>query len=117
MTVLIVIQARTASTRLPGKVLLPAAGRPLLAHMLDRVRAAQRPARLVVATTTDPSDDAIVSLCGSLGGDHFRGATLDCLDRHYQAALHTGASAVVKIPSDCPLIDPAAIDRVLAAWT
>ena len=112
---MIVVQARVASTRLPGKVLLPAAGRPLLEHMLQRVRAAQHAERVVVATTTDPSDDAIVALCDRLQVDCYRGDPLDCLDRHLQVGYQTGATAVVKIPSDCPLIDPAAIDRVLEA--
>jgi spore coat polysaccharide biosynthesis protein SpsF len=116
MSVVIVIQARLASSRLPGKVLLPAAGRPLLEHMLRRVQAAEYAERVVVATTTDPGDDAIAALCEALQVECYRGDPLDCLDRHVQIGLQTGASAVVKIPSDCPLIDPAAIDRVLSAY-
>jgi spore coat polysaccharide biosynthesis protein SpsF len=114
--VVIVVQARASSTRLPGKVLMEAAGRPLLAHMIERIRAARSAERIVIATTTDPSDDAIVALCEQLEVDCFRGHPLDCLDRHYQIALRSAAEAVVKIPSDCPLIDPRAIDRVLSAW-
>ena len=68
----------------------------------------------MVATTDEPADDAIVDLCASLGVAAFRGHPTDLLDRHYQAARAAGADAVVKIPSDCPLIDPGAIDRVLA---
>jgi spore coat polysaccharide biosynthesis protein SpsF len=116
MKLAIVVQARLSSTRLPGKVLLPAAGKPLLEHMLERVRAARQADHVVVATTTDPSDEAIVQLCEQLGVDCYRGHPSDCLDRHLQAALHCGADAVVKIPSDCPLIDPAAIDRVLSVY-
>ncbi|MEY4580206.1 MAG: hypothetical protein RL701_4909 [Pseudomonadota bacterium] len=116
MSVVIVIQARLASTRLPGKVLLNAAGRPLLEHMLQRVRAAQHAQHVVVATTTDSSDNPIVALCERLEVACFRGHPSNCLDRHIQVGLQTQASALVKIPSDCPLIDPAAIDRVLAAY-
>ena len=116
MNNVIVVQARVASTRLPGKVLLPAAGRPLLEHMLRRVRAAKHAQHVVVATTTDPSDDAIVNLCAKLKVDWYRGDPLDCLDRHLQVGYQSDATAVVKIPSDCPLIDPAAIDRVLGAY-
>jgi spore coat polysaccharide biosynthesis protein SpsF len=123
MNTLIVIQARMASTRLPGKVLLPLAGRPLLERMLERVLAASSPFELCVATSAHPQDDPIRALCQTLGVRVFGGNPLDLLDRHYRAALAFGADAVVKIPSDCPLIDPAAIDRVLehfhaerAAW-
>jgi len=116
MSHVIVIQARLASSRLPGKVLLPAAGRPLLEHMLLRVRAARHARRVVVATTTDPQDEPIVQLCARLQVECYRGHPLDCLDRHLQVGIATRASAVVKIPSDCPIVDPAAIDRVLSAY-
>jgi spore coat polysaccharide biosynthesis protein SpsF len=116
MGLVIVIQARLASTRLPGKVLLPAAGRPLLSHLLERVRATSHATRVIVATTRAAEDEAIVRLCDQLQVESYRGHPSDCLDRHYQVGRLTGAEAVVKIPSDCPLIDPAVIDRVLGAW-
>jgi spore coat polysaccharide biosynthesis protein SpsF len=115
VTTLVVVQARTGSTRLPDKVRLPLAGKPLLARMLERVRAAATPFDLVVATTTDPADDLIVGLAAAAGARCFRGHPTDLLDRHHRAALDAKADTVVKIPSDCPLIDPAVIDRVLAA--
>jgi len=114
--VVVVIQARTGSSRLPGKVLLPVAAAPLLQRMLERVRAARTTFELVVATTNAPDDDAVVELCRAVGVAWFRGHATDLLDRHYQAARAAAADAVVKIPSDCPLIDPAAIDRVLGAF-
>lgn len=114
MRTLVVVQARTGSTRLPGKVLLPAAGAPLLERQLERVLQARTPFELVVATTGEPQDDAIVRLCEALAVECFRGHATDLLDRHYQAARAAGAAVVVKIPSDCPLIDPRAIDQVLA---
>jgi spore coat polysaccharide biosynthesis protein SpsF len=113
---LVVVQARTASSRLPGKVLLPLAGAPLLERLLERVRAARTAFELVVATTTDRHDDAIEELCGRLEVGCFRGHPLDLLDRHREAACRGGADAIVKIPSDCPLIDPAAIDLVLGRF-
>jgi spore coat polysaccharide biosynthesis protein SpsF len=116
MRTVVVVQARTGSTRLPGKVLMPVAGAPLLARMLERVRAATTPFEIVVATTTDPSDDPVVDLCRAIDARVFRGHPTDLLDRHVMAAREIGADAVVKIPSDCPLIDPAAIDRVLSAF-
>jgi spore coat polysaccharide biosynthesis protein SpsF len=113
---LVVVQARTGSSRLPGKVLKEVVGAPLLAHMLQRVRAARTPFDLVVATTEDPADDAIVDLSRTIGVRAFRGHPTDLLDRHYRAGLAAGAEVVVKIPSDCPLIEPQVIDRVLAAY-
>lgn len=113
MNIVVVIQARTGSTRLPGKVLLPLAGAPLLQRMIERVRAASTPFELVVATTIASADDPIVELCRAIGARVYRGHPLDLLDRHYQVGLLNHADAVVKIPSDCPLIDPAVIDLVL----
>jgi spore coat polysaccharide biosynthesis protein SpsF len=111
--VLTVIQARTGSSRLPGKVLLPLGGRTALACQLGRVRAARLAGEVIVATTTDRADDPIVAEAARLGLAVFRGHPTDLLDRHYQAARRFGASHVVKIPSDCPLIDPEVIDRVI----
>jgi len=116
MNVVVVVQARTGSTRLPGKILLPLAGKPLLLRMLERVRAASTPFRIVVATTTEPSDDPVEDLCRNEDIAVYRGHPTDLLDRHYRAALPYGPDAVVKIPSDCPLIDPAVIDSVLSAF-
>ncbi|MBV8201295.1 MAG: glycosyltransferase family protein, partial [Acidobacteria bacterium] len=126
MKVLAVVQARTGSTRLPGKVLLPLAGAPLLLRMLERVQAARTPTEVVVATTTDAADQPVRELARQAGVRCVSGHPTDLLDRHYQAALACGLSpapaagagggggdVVVKIPSDCPLIDPAVIDRVI----
>ena len=120
MKVLVVVQARTGSTRLPGKVLLPLAGAPLLVRMLERVTAARTPGEVVVATTTAAADEPVRELARQAGGRCVSGHPTDLLDRHYQAALDCGLSpaedVVVKIPSDCPLIDPAAIDRVIGCY-
>lgn len=114
--ILIVVQARMASTRLPGKVLKDLAGKRLLIRMLERLARITVPARVVVATTIDADDDPIVALCERYGTPVFRGHPTDLLDRHYRAALAFGATAVAKIPSDCPLIDPAVVDRVLTRF-
>jgi spore coat polysaccharide biosynthesis protein SpsF len=118
MSTAVVVQARTGSSRLPGKVLLPLVGAPLLQRMLERVRAARAPApfELVVATTTDTRDDPIVELCRRMDVRCFRGHPTDLLERHHGAARSVGADVVVKIPSDCPLIDPEAIRLVIEAW-
>jgi spore coat polysaccharide biosynthesis protein SpsF len=84
--------------------------------MLERVCAARRLDEVVVATTTSPVDDPIRDLCRRLGVACFSGHPTDLLDRHVQAARLHGADVVLKIPSDCPLIDPRIIDRVLQVW-
>ena len=113
MKIVVVVQARTASTRTPNKVLMPLAGAPLLQRMIERVLGARSDFDLVVATTTDPGDDPIREICRKMAVKCFSGHPTDLLDRHYQAATAEGAHAVAKIPSDCPLIDPAAIDKVI----
>ena len=113
---LVVVQARMGSSRLPGKVALPLCGAPLLVRMLERVRAASTPFALCVATSTLPADDEVVAMARQAGVAVFRGDPDDCLGRHLGAAHAFGARTVVKVPSDCPLIDPAAIDAVLAAF-
>jgi spore coat polysaccharide biosynthesis protein SpsF len=121
LKVLAVVQARTGSTRLPGKVLLPVAGAPLLLRMLERVRAARTLSEVVVATTTDAADEPVRQLAREAKVRVTSGHPTDLLDRHYQAAIECGlseaaADVVVKIPSDCPLIDPAVIDQVIGFY-
>ncbi len=113
MKILVIVQARISSTRLPGKVLLEAAGKTLLIHQLERISRASIPWKTIVATTTDSVDTTIAQLCEAHRYEVFRGHPTDLLDRHYHAALAFGADVIVKIPSDCPLIDPEIIDRVL----
>jgi len=117
MSIVIVVQARTGSTRLPGKILMPLAGAPLLLRMIERLRAVKTPCEIVVATTTDPIDDTVAAIAAKSGTRWFRGHPSDLLDRHYRAAASASADVVVKIPSDCPLIDPRIIDRVLVEWS
>jgi spore coat polysaccharide biosynthesis protein SpsF len=108
-----IIQARMSSTRLPGKVLLDLAGQPMLARVVERARLARSIDRVVVATTVEPEDEPIVALCNSRGWSVSRGSRDDVLDRYYQAALADGADPIVRITSDCPLIDPEIIDSVV----
>ena len=103
------------STRLPGKVLLDLAGEPMLSRVVNRLRRAQRLDGVVVATTTESRDDALATFCEQRGIACFRGDENDVLDRYYRAAqaVHQ-ASAVVRITSDCPFIEPEIVDRVVA---
>jgi spore coat polysaccharide biosynthesis protein SpsF len=116
MRVVGIVQARMGSSRLPGKVLRPVLGAPLLARMLERVRAASALDDVVVATTSLAQDQPIVALCRGLGLPVYAGHPTDLLDRHLQAGRAAGADAVAKIPSDCPLIDPRVIDRVVVRF-
>lgn len=116
MCTLVIVQARVSSTRLPGKVLRPLAGAPMLERQLERILEARSPFELVVATTWDDADQPIAALCERLAIACYRGHPTDLLDRHYQAARDATAAIVVKIPSDCPLIDPDVIDRVLGVF-
>jgi spore coat polysaccharide biosynthesis protein SpsF len=113
--VVVIIQARMGSTRLPGKVLLDLGGKPMLARVVSRCRQATMVDQVVIATSDDPSDDAIENYCLAQGYPCFRGSLHDVLDRYYQAARQFEASIIVRITADCPLIDPAVIDQVVSA--
>ena len=113
MKILTVIQARMGSTRLPNKVMMPLAGEPLLLRMYERVVASRLAGIIVIAVTEEKIDDPIEKSCKQDKIEYFRGHSTDLLDRHYKCALKYQPDAVVKIPSDCPLIDPDIIDKVL----
>jgi len=113
MNIVTVVQARCSSTRLPDKVLLPLAGESLLFRLLERISNSKLKGQIIVATSTENSDDIIEKLCIDKNFNCYRGSLNDLLDRHYQAAKLLNANAVVKIPSDCPLIDPQIIDKVI----
>ncbi len=101
------------SSRLPGKVLLPLADKPLLLRMYERVASANYSGEIVVAVTEDEIDNQLIKLCSRNKIQTFRGSSFDLLDRHYKAARKYNAEVVIKIPSDCPLIDPQIIDQVI----
>ncbi|MCX6055492.1 MAG: glycosyltransferase family protein [Chloroflexi bacterium] len=113
--VVAIIQARMSSTRLPGKVLLDLGGKTVLARMIERVRMAKGVDQVVVATTIDPSDDPIVTLCAREKVEVFRGSLPDVLDRYYQTAISYKADRIVRLTGDCPLIDPGLIDKAIEA--
>jgi spore coat polysaccharide biosynthesis protein SpsF len=113
--VVAIVQARMGSTRLPGKVLMEVCGRPLLAHMLDRVALAGTIDHVWVATTDDPRDDPVAALAEGSGHPVFRGSEQDVLSRFAGAAEAAGAGTVVRLTGDCPLITPDAIDLVVGA--
>jgi spore coat polysaccharide biosynthesis protein SpsF (cytidylyltransferase family) len=109
-----IIQARMSSSRLPGKVLMPIAGRPAILFMCERVRRARSIDRLCVATSTDPSDDALAACVAEAGIAVHRGSLDDVLDRFQTAAQAHRAELAVRLTGDCPLVDAGLIDRVVA---
>ena len=111
-----VIQARMGSSRLPGKVLKDINGRTMLARVVRRASRSTLVNKVIVATTTAPRDKAIIDECDSLGVPSFCGSEQDVLDRYYRAAKLFYAEAVVRITSDCPLVDPEIIDQVIQAF-
>ena len=116
MNIVVFIQARLSSSRLPGKVLKDLGGQPLLVWAVERCRRAHSPSRVVVATTDDPADDPIAGLCQERGYEVFRGSQFDVLDRFYQAARSFGAEVIVRITADCPFIDPSLLDETVEAF-
>jgi len=108
--ILAILQARVSSSRLPGKVLKPILGRPMLERQLERVARAELIDRLIVATSGQPEDDAIADLCRYAAFECFRGSLIDVLDRYYQASRRYRPDTVVRLTGDCPLADPDVID-------
>jgi len=113
----LIIQARMTSTRLPGKVMLPLCGMPVLQVMIERLPSWRQ--QIIVATTNDGSEQPIVQLCQQLGVRYFQGDTDDVLGRYYQAATFFGAddtTTIVRLTSDCPLIDDELTTQVIRTF-
>ena len=113
MRVVAIIQARMGSTRLPGKVLMALAGEPILARVVNRTQRAETLHEVVVATTLRAADNAIADLCVERKWPCFQGSDEDVLDRYYHAAIAHKAEVVVRITSDCPLIEPGIVDQLV----
>jgi spore coat polysaccharide biosynthesis protein SpsF len=114
--VVAIVQARMASSRLPGKVLQEMGHLPVLGWVVHRARRAELINRVVVATTTDPSDDPVAEYCLANEIAMSRGSMHDVLDRYYQSAKHFKADIVVRLTGDCPLIDPQMLDDNLGEF-
>ena len=113
MNIVAITQARTGSTRFPQKILKEINGESLLEIHLNRLKRSERITQLVVATTVHERDRVICDIASGLGLDHYQGSEDDVLDRYYQAALTVKPDYVVRITSDCPLIDPTLVDEVI----
>lgn len=116
MKTVAIVEARMRSTRLPGKVIRPILGRPMLELLIERLKRARRLDHIVVATTTNPADDVLESLIHRLGVGCFRGSEEDVLDRVLRAAHAAEATVIVEITADCPLVDPAVVDRMVEIY-
>lgn len=116
MKTLIIIQARMTSTRLPGKILKPVLGKTLLEYQLERLAQVSNADGIVVATTTNETDQPIVDLCNALAVPVSRGSEADVLSRYYEAAMAHQADIVVRVTSDCPLIDSAVVSEIIGFY-
>ena len=112
----IIVQARMSSTRLPGKVLREILGKSILEYQIERLNRVEFSDQLIVATSTDPSDDPITDLCKTLEVPVFRGPLEDVLARYFLTAQHHQLETIVRITSDCPLIDPPIVDEVVRRY-
>lgn len=113
MKTVIIVQARMTSTRLPGKIMKEVMGKSLLEYQLERMKRVKSVDEIVVATTWGDADRVIVDFCDRLSIHYFRGSEQDVLSRYYEAAKAFHADVVVRLTSDCPLIDPSIVERVL----
>ncbi len=109
----VIIQARLSSTRLPGKVMKNLSGRPMLWQVIARCQKSKLADQVIVATTERSEDAVIEGLCRKMGTPCFKGSLANVLERYYRAATEIRADVVVRITSDCPLIDPVIIDLCL----
>lgn len=116
MNVMIIVQARMTSTRLPGKVLKKVLGKPLLEYQIERLKRVENASGIVIATTTNHTDDPVVELCQRLQIPFWRGPEEDVLARYYEAANAFGADVVVRVTADCPVIDPAIVGDAIAYY-
>ena len=113
MKTVLIVQARMTSTRLPGKVLKPVLGKPLLSYQIERLSRVKLADELVIATTTNETDQPIIDLCIKLKTPYSRGSENDVLARYYWAAKEYNADTVVRVTSDCPVIDPGVVDKII----
>jgi spore coat polysaccharide biosynthesis protein SpsF len=116
MNIVAIIQARCGSARLPGKVLMDIAGRPMFSRVVERTRQARMLTDVVLATSTEQRDEPLATLAARLGVPCFRGSEVDVLGRFVGAAEAFNADLVVRLCADCPLLDGAVIDRIVRVF-
>jgi spore coat polysaccharide biosynthesis protein SpsF len=107
-----IVQARLGSTRLPGKILKDLSGRPMLWHVINRLSGSRYINQTVIATTILSEDDPVQSFCEENNFSFYRGSPENVLSRYYEAAVKYEADIIIRITSDCPVIDPAVVDKI-----
>lgn len=112
----IYVQARMGSTRLPGKVMLPVLNKTLLEYLLERLADVKEADTIAILTTTNPADDNIVSFCKERNILCYRGSEENVLERYFEVAKKRKPDAIIRITSDCPLIDPDIVDKTIKAY-
>ena len=112
-TVNAIVQARMSSSRLPGKVFLPLSGKPVLQHIIERLRRSKYIDNVIVATTTNEADNPIIQLCNKLKCKHYRGSEDDVLSRALEAAKFYNTDIIVEVTADCPCVDGDIADRII----
>lgn len=112
-----IIQCRLGSTRLPRKIFLDLNGKPVIKHVVERIKKSKKIKKIIIATTLEPEDDEICKWCEKESLDYFRGDNKDVLSRFYHCANHFKVSKIVRVTSDCPLIDPEIIDKTIELFT
>jgi spore coat polysaccharide biosynthesis protein SpsF len=113
MKIVATVEARMTSSRLPGKVLLPVLGKPMLHHLIKRLRGAQSVDAIIIATTTNATDDVLVKFAAQEGVLIYRGSEDDVMGRVVGAGEATGAEVIVEITGDCPIIDPDIVEQTI----
>ncbi len=112
----VIVQARTGSTRLPGKVLMELCGKPVLWHVWNRLSHAKKVDDIIIATTTLSEDDSIQLFCEKYNIPFSRGSSNDVLSRYYEAAKKHDAKTIIRVTADCPVIDPTVIDHIIDSY-
>ena len=105
------------STRFPGKILKKVMGRPLLQYQIERLKKVKNVTDVIIATTTNQRDNPIKELCEELHCSYFRGSESDVLLRYYEAAIKFDADYIVRVNSDCPVIDPSVIEEIVEYYS
>lgn len=111
-----IVQARIGSTRLPGKVLKPLCGKPMLWHLVNRLKHSKEINEIIIATTVLHEDDVIANFCLEHSINFSRGSSEDVLSRYYESAKKYNAEIIIRVTADCPVIDPAVVDRIIDAY-
>ena len=111
--IVVIVQARMGSNRLPGKVMMDIVGKPLLWHIVNRLEYCKLLNKIVVATGSGEENNVIEELCKQYSIDYYRGSEDDLIDRYYQTSKLFNADIIVRIPADCPLVDPEIVDMVV----